>query len=340
MKQKQTILLSLLVACSSLTAAINVTPDQLFYVQDFNTLPSTGTELIWNNNETIPGWYRDYFAATEEHEPPFRDRSVQGADVGNGGIGAEDGFMNIGFDGSTDRTIVLRRGFTLYGAVGAVFQNNTGSSIVGFEAGYTGEQWRRQGDGFPTSLYFEYAVLPSVEDLEIASDPENWIRVDSLTFTSPNINGANTGLNGKLQANRAVLDSVLVETNVPNGQYLVIRWYQSRPGEGVPEAVARHGLGINEMNVLMITGETEEPEESLWEEFPMVGEWRLFDTTLLYDENYPYIYHPTMGWLYVFPDSSLDDLYFYSFTEEIVGWFHSGLKWYYDLSAEEWIPVP
>jgi len=244
------LLLALLpcVAVLPLHGAISIDASDFAYAQDFSTLPSTGTELLWTNNSTIPGWYRDY---SGDIPAPGRDISVQSTGANNSGVlSTHDGFINIGVDGSNDRALVMRRAFTLYGAFGAVFRNDTGTTLGSFSVGYTGEQWRRHGDGIQTSLYFEYAVLASVAELDIDSDPAGWTRVDALEFVSPNYIGTNTGLNGNNSAQRTVLAPAEFTTVVPAGHYLVIRWYQDRTAsDGSPDTAARHALGVDNMSL-------------------------------------------------------------------------------------------
>jgi hypothetical protein len=210
------------------------------YTQDFSSLPSTGTTLTWANNSTIDGWYREYWGST------VRDASVQG------GVVSEDGFLNVGQDGSTDRALVMRRAYTLDGAFGMVLQNDAGAAATGFELGYTGEQWRRNGTE-ATSLYFEYAVVSSHDagTFDILDD-YTWTRVSALEFVSPNIVGGNTGLDGNDAGNREVISPVTVNASIADGEYLAIRWYQDRTNTAGDSTDARHALGVNDMSVAMI----------------------------------------------------------------------------------------
>jgi hypothetical protein len=44
----------------NLSAAEVFTATGKIYKQDFDTLPSSGTNLTWANNSTISGWHRNY----------------------------------------------------------------------------------------------------------------------------------------------------------------------------------------------------------------------------------------------------------------------------------------
>lgn len=219
-------------------AAISINSVDFQYSQNFNTLPSTGTDLSWTNNSTIEGWYRHYEGGTQ---PPGRDLSVQGT------VGSQVGFLNVAMEGDTNRSLVMRRAsFSLEGAIGVAFVNDAGVTFDSFEISYTGEQWRRQ-TAAPSSLYFEYAVVSSLDagSFNVLDDPISWVRVDSLEFVSPNIVGGATGLDGRLANNRMVFDSISVSADVAAGQYLVLRWLQN-------DTANNDALGINDFAITMI----------------------------------------------------------------------------------------
>jgi len=236
--------------CPSLQSAVVINSSEFAYAQDFSSLPSTGTTLTWTNNATIPGWYR-WYTGTESTLPPFRDASVQAAGTSNSGVASEDGFLNVGQNGSTNRALVTRRAFNEQGAFGMVFQNNSGGALTSFSVGYTGEQWRRHGTE-ATGLYFEYAIVPSHDagTFNILSD-YSWTRVAALTFVSPAV-GTATGINGDLAANRQVIAPVTITTSVPDGHYLAIRWFQDRTNLLGAASDSRHALGVDSMTLTAI----------------------------------------------------------------------------------------
>lgn len=331
------------------SAAISVTSPDFSYSEDFGSLPTSGTEFVWVNNQTIPGWYRDYYATTEAVAPPYRDTSVQSTGSAGSGVSSQDGFVNIGISPNTpnqtdfSRALVLRRAFSLYGALGVVFRNDSGGSLGGFTLEYTGEQWRRHGDGIETSLYVEYAVLPTDTDLDIDTNPDGsegitWTRIPELSFVSPNIFGGNSGVNGNLPENRTVIDPVTVEASVPNGSFLVIRWYQDRTNsDGSEGTAARHALGVDNMSVTMMAGS--DPVVNIWEDLPIVDGWRDLGVTWIYDGNYPHIYEPSSGWLYVCPNATESDLYLYSHSLGGFIWMVQTWSWYFDFTEDAWTAV-
>lgn len=232
-----------------LKAAISI--DNLStYTQDFNSLPTgdSGSALNWTNNSTIPGWYQDYSGITR-NEYSFQvvpHATIPGL-VASGGVSVNTSarFANLGHEESTDRSVGMYRTSSVHGAVGALFQNNTGQEMAGFEVGYTGEQWRRGGSD-ETSLYFEYAVLATDQGFDVASDPENWTRVDALQFNSIKNDGGGMDLDGKYY--QAVIEPVTIRTTVEDGEYLAIRWYQDRTKSDGTSSSVYHMLAVNDVS--------------------------------------------------------------------------------------------
>lgn len=213
------------------------------YTQDFDSLPSSGTNLTWANNSTISGWHRNYAGTTSE---PGRDLSVQSTGANNSGVSTQIGYLNTGVTGNTDRSVTLRAAsYATEVAVGAVFQNDSGSAATGFSIGYTGEQWRR-ATATACSLYFEYAIVSSLNEatLDIQADDLGWIRVDALEFVSPQT-GAASGLNGSNPAYQSTFSPVTINATVADGSLLVIRWLVNDPTNN-------HALGIDDVSVTMI----------------------------------------------------------------------------------------
>ena len=220
-------------------AAVNIINLTAVYTQDFNTLPSSGTNLTWANNSTISGWHRNYTGTAE----PIRDISLQADTINASGVSTQIGFINTGVSNSTDRSVTLRAvSYVTNLAVGAVFRNNAGSAATGFSIGYTGEQWRR-ATAAACSLYFEYAVVASINEatLDIQADNLGWTRVSALEFVSPNL-GAGSGLNGSKALFQTNFSPVAISAAITDGQYLVMRWL-------VNDSVNNHALGIDDFQL-------------------------------------------------------------------------------------------
>lgn len=224
-----------------LPAAIIIS-DVAPYTQDFNALPSEGTQLLWDNNVTIPGWYRNYSGTQAE---PLRDHSLQAEDENASGVVGEVGFINTGVNGNSDRSLTLRLSSQCpEAAIGAVFQNAMGHAVTGFHIRFTGEQWRRSMD--TASLYFEYAVVSSLDTqtLNVLTDDLGWIRVDALEHEA--VTGGVSGVNGSRSLFQNGYGPLMIPATIENGHYLAIRWLMNQPGN-----VA---LGIDDVSVVLDTG--------------------------------------------------------------------------------------
>lgn len=84
------------------------------------------------------------------------------------------------------------------------------------------------------------------------------------------------------------------------------------------------------------TGDIPQPVTSPWDGvYPLIGEsFRDTGIGLLYDLEFPYVYHFTAGsWLYVDPDlSAIDGLYAYDFAGQFWFWTSDGLGgWHFNL---------
>jgi hypothetical protein len=241
---KTAVAVTLAMVCIGSTRAAEVfTALGAVYKQDFNDLPFSGTNLTWENNSTINGWYRNYGGNIAE---PGRDTSIQAEDVNASGVSSQTGFMNAGLSGKSDRSVVVRALYTKQAAVGAVFQNKSGKASAGFSVGYTGEQWRR-ATAAPSALCFEYAVVSSVNEgtLDIQSDKLQWIRVDALEFVSPSVEGSGSGLNGTKKIFQKIFEPVTVKADVPDGSYLIVRWL-------VDDPVNHHAFGIDDVQIFLL----------------------------------------------------------------------------------------
>jgi hypothetical protein len=226
------------------------------YSQNFNSLPTgpTGEALSWTNNSTIPGWYQAYsgvIAANTEWSFQVAPHGTTPGLVASGGLtdNTSARFMNIGHADSTDRSLGLWRNFSLTGAVGAVFQNNSGGTLTSITVGYTGEQWRRGGTDV-TSLRFEYRILPDLADFNVNSSPADWTRVAALQFNSLKNDGTGLNLDGKFYS--AVVTPATIALTVPEGHYLAIRWYQDRTKSDGTASTVYHALAIDNVTFTAI----------------------------------------------------------------------------------------
>src|SRR5205085_3649664 len=100
--------------------------------ENFDTLASTGTNIAWADNVTIPGWYSS--------------RTTYNSGTGSSNTGALYSFGVAGTNPVTDRAL----GSVGSGSTGTVYWgvrliNNTGATITSLDVSYIGEQWRSGG---------------------------------------------------------------------------------------------------------------------------------------------------------------------------------------------------
>ena len=124
------------------------------YSQNFDTLSNTAGSTT---NSTLPtGWLLN------ETGGGARDNEQYAVDIGASNTGDT---YSYGAAGSTERALGSVRSGTLIASYGACFSNATGASLLNFDVGYTGEEWRlgtaARADHLNTGTFYSYrwAVL-------------------------------------------------------------------------------------------------------------------------------------------------------------------------------------
>jgi len=177
--------------------------------ENFNALPVSGTT---NTAATLPsGW-------------GFSEAGSSGNLTYSASDGASSSGQTYSFGTgtSTDRAFGEVTSTTVQSTLGICLVNATGSPIVRFAVGYTGEQWRL---GDPAAavdkLEFQYSKDPGA-----TLSSGIYINVDALDFSSPNKAAVAGPLNGNSATNRTVFPPVLIEPSapIPHGQILFMRW--------------------------------------------------------------------------------------------------------------------
>jgi hypothetical protein len=179
--------------------------DGTTYLQDFDTLISSGTGKV----ESLPlGWT---FVESDD-----RADTVYTAGTGINHTGDTYSFGNTG---SSDRALGVLQSHTLFSVFGANFQNKTGNVINEITVQYTGEQWRLgTSDRGADRIEFQYSL-----DAESLTSG-HWINVHSLDFISPVTSGAAGPLNGNDNANRVILTQAINGVSIPADAVFWIRW--------------------------------------------------------------------------------------------------------------------
>jgi predicted extracellular nuclease len=191
------------------------------YSQNFDSLANSGTNIPWNDDSTIPGWY-----------------STRPTYTANNGSSNTGSLYSFGTTGSTERALgSVASGTTGTIYYGSRFVNNTSSTITSLNIGYTGEQWRNGGNTTPQKLDFQYLIGAT------SIDSGTYVDFDALDFTSPVATATTAALDGNATANRTALSSTLSGLNLPPGQEIWLRWQDTN------DAGNDHGLGIDDFNI-------------------------------------------------------------------------------------------
>jgi len=205
------------------------------YVQDFNTLPASGTFTFTGNG---PFAFADApIGASGLGGWSFANYGGSGANAlfrVEAGTGTSGSVYSYGAASATDRALGSLASGTTISRFGVTLVNNTGLTITQFTLGYTGEEWRR-GNAAANTLTFEYALDPT--NLNTGA----FTAAPALNFTAPNTAGSNTALDGNSSANRAAVSGTVTGLSWAPGQTLVLRWTD------VNDAGSDDGLSIDDL---------------------------------------------------------------------------------------------
>ncbi len=210
--------------------------DSTAYTQNFDTMPTTGnkvtpanTELsanAWNGGASTAagtsgsGWWQSFGTATTVRNTTGDANHANTFSAGIAGAGVV-----------TDRAFGSGiQAATTFSAVGAQFQNNTGSAITQLDIGYDGEMWYH---GAFKTLALPKDTLKFAYSLDATSlTSGTWTDVPALDFLSPvNRFSAADGaqfalLDGNAAANRtAGISSSIGSLNIADGATFFLRWY-------------------------------------------------------------------------------------------------------------------
>ena len=225
MNKTNGLLLTAMIIASSASASIIINNIGDSYSQNFNSSPiptSNRDAWTWTDNSTFAGWYRrsNVNNDTQTLDPDLLDYTAKGAGV------TIDGFYNAHAGTSTDAAI----GFLVdgqptglkKGSVGMVFQNNTGTTLTGFDVAYQGEKWYRHTED--TTLLFQYTIQDSFADINSDIDRAGsgiWTDVGALSWTEAAA-ADTTWMNGSV--NTTNLNASVSDVTLADGQSLIMRW--------------------------------------------------------------------------------------------------------------------
>lgn len=272
MKTTQLLSVSLIATCALAAPAVYgslpIASTDFSYAQDFNSLPTANTgTFTWADNSTLAGWYRRANVSTSDQtaDADLIDRSAQGSNVG------PFGFYNASTAGNTDRAVGFRingdPAGLKKGSVGLVFTNNTGTTITGFDLGYTGEKWYQAVN--ETTLLVQYAVVNSFA-ADISGDidraqADTWTDIPGLSWTVA-AGASNTWTNGTQPINSNVFAPVTLNgLSIGDGQDLVIRWRIAEAG------AQRSGLFIDDVSFGNVAAVPEPATMAVWVGLAILG---------------------------------------------------------------------
>jgi uncharacterized protein len=215
------------------------------YSQNFDTLAATGTNVTWDDNVTLQGWYMRRYDDI--------NGVLANVYTANAGASTTGTAYSYGTGTSTDRALgSIASGSVEHLIYGVRIRNNTGSTLASFSLSYFGEQWRNGGNTTPQSLWFSYRVggtdvgqdlQPTGGEAGYTHDP-SFTRVASLDFTSPIATASGGGLDGNFSEHRVgISGTVNIAGGWANGQDLWIRWVD------VNNVGNDHGLAIDDLNL-------------------------------------------------------------------------------------------
>jgi len=245
MKNKTAIILasalSVVLLAGGANADVSINSVSYVYTQDFNslTVQDAGT-FSWTDNSTLNGWYRrsNVNNSDQTPDPELVDYAVKGSNVGAAG------FYNVSTAGNADRALGFRINGTpeglKKGSLGVIFDNNTGTTLTGFDLSYTGEQWYKSVND--TTLEFQWRVVDSFADInnDIDRAQSGWSAEGSplAWFVAGSANGWANGMSNSTNISGSVTGMSLAP-----GQKLVMRWRIPETGEG------KAGLMIDDVTV-------------------------------------------------------------------------------------------
>lgn len=228
MKKTIGFLLMALIIGSNANASIVINNVGDSYSQNFDSAPvpsTTRDAWTWTDNSTFAGWYRraNVNNVTQTLDPDLADYTAKGAGV------TIDGFYNVHSGTSTDAALGFfidgQPGGLKKGSVGMVFQNNTGTTLSGFDVAYKGEKWYRHTE--ETTLLFQYTVQNSFADINSDIDRAGagiWTDVGGLSWTEAAITNNTTWQDGSTAANSTNFNASVSGITLADGQSLIMRW--------------------------------------------------------------------------------------------------------------------
>lgn len=217
------------------------------YTQDFDGMPISGNKQTPNNAELSEqawtgvgsgvtasgsGWWQAFTTFTRNNTGDGNHASAFSAGIAGVGV-ATDRAFGLGIQSPT-----------VFSAIGAQFQNDTGSAITELNISYDGEMWYMGGiKTVADTMKFAYST-----DATSLTDG-TWTDVSTLNFSSPfTTTAAQFQLkDGNDAANRTagIADSI-TGLNIADGATFFVRWYS------VDNGGKNDGLTIDNVSITAV----------------------------------------------------------------------------------------
>jgi hypothetical protein len=151
---------------------------------------------------------------------------------------------NVGASGDEERAFGTLADATTAPALGAVFQNNTGSTVSKISIQARMEQWRQSGNtGVNESVAFYYSLNAT------SLSTGTWTAVTALNLNEK-LTTVNTNLavNGNLAANYTNMSNIISGLNWTNGTNLWIKWVDNNDaGANGMYAIENFIISVNQV---------------------------------------------------------------------------------------------
>ena len=199
--------------------------------QDFNTLPTSGTQAITTPFDLsaspvsatgMGGWYVSKVGGTIANL------------IGGTGSGNTGGAYNFGSISATDRCLGALASGNIP-RLGVLLTNNTGSTLTTFTITFTGEQWRNGGSNNVNTLAFAYKIGATNID-----DAVGYVANTAGNFSSVKTSATASALDGNLAANRGNVSVTVTGITWADGTVLGLRW------DDANDTGSDDGLGIDD----------------------------------------------------------------------------------------------
>lgn len=226
MKKLYTLTILLLTSLSFGQTPISLIGVNVPYTEDFSGMGATLTDFL-------PGWT----AINVNNGSTLTMGVTTGTDnVGNA--------YNVGASGDEERAFGTLADATTTPVLGAVFQNNTGSTVSKISIQARMEQWRQSGNaGVNESVAFYYSLNAT------SLSTGTWTAVTALNLNEK-LTAVNTNLavNGNLAANYTNMSNIISGLNWTNGTNLWIKWVDNNDaGANGMYAIENFTISVNQL---------------------------------------------------------------------------------------------